>query len=127
MKTDKTPERAERREAPKTRDPVLKLLIVLSILGWSVFVLALVLFHYARPELITGLITYWKLQVREHWLESYSVYLIITVVLTFIISAAGTVIRRKRIRRRGDAIWLNLPVLLVISVMFILYLFKHMD
>ena len=46
---------AERRSVDRAQTPFFRIMIGVNILAWISMVVVLVLFHYARPELITGL------------------------------------------------------------------------
>jgi len=45
---------AERRSTPRSKTPFYKVMLGLNIFGWVGMVVVLILFHYARPDFISG-------------------------------------------------------------------------
>ena len=62
----------ERRSGP---DLLCRAFAWLAIIAWLLFVLALVMAHYARPEMDTGLVRYWGIEIRSDWHPQLTVYL----------------------------------------------------
>ena len=51
-----------------------KLLIVMTVGGWALYVLLLIIFHYGRPEQHFGYLKYQEIAVRAEWLTWNSVW-----------------------------------------------------
>ncbi len=54
--------------APRGVDGVGKLLAAMTLGGWALYILLLVLFHYGRPEPDFGYLRYLGIPVRTEWL-----------------------------------------------------------
>ncbi|PSJ46929.1 hypothetical protein [Zobellella taiwanensis] len=54
--------------ATRRKDWLGRLLAGLTIGGWTLYVLLLILFHYGRPERRFGYLSYLEVEVRTHWL-----------------------------------------------------------
>ncbi len=107
----------------KGADIWVRTLNILAITAWSCFVVALVLFHYARPELETGVARYFNLSVRDNWIVSLKVWLEGFLVLCCVFSLISMGINFRRLRRKGDRFQYNLIILLLVAVSFLLMLF----
>ncbi|MGO4998377.1 hypothetical protein [Oceanisphaera sp. W20_SRM_FM3] len=55
--------------APRRFDWLSKLLTVMTVLGWSLYALLLVIFHYGRPEQNFGYLKHYDVTVRAEWLS----------------------------------------------------------
>ena len=53
---------AERRSTPRSKTPFYKVMLGLNIVGWVGMVVVLILFHYARPDFISGVQQYWGIK-----------------------------------------------------------------
>lgn len=107
----------ERRSKSPMRQNVLH---ALSIIAWFFFLLALIMFHYARPELEYGIIRYFGLSHRDHWLMTPRNLLILFLILTGIISSISIIMRQRYNRRSDDTIAVNQISLLVICIICLL-------
>ncbi|MGP7734135.1 hypothetical protein [Oceanimonas smirnovii] len=54
--------------AKRSKDRLGALLAALTAGGWTLYILLLVLFHYARPEQQYGYMRYLEVEVRTGWL-----------------------------------------------------------
>ncbi|WP_199611629.1 hypothetical protein [Flocculibacter collagenilyticus] len=88
----------------------------LSLLSWAVFVAALIVFHYARPELEYGLLKYWGISVREHWVLSLKDILFGLLVVCSCLSLLSMYYNKKRLRRKQDHFRYNFMLLFLVSV-----------
>ncbi|WP_018691665.1 hypothetical protein [Algicola sagamiensis] len=52
-----------------------KVIRALTLTAWGLFILSLVIFHYARPELEWGILRYFDIPVRTFWLISLLTWL----------------------------------------------------
>lgn len=101
-----------RRSGP---DWLQKSMLFLGIFCWLLFLLALLLFHYARPEVDFGYLRYLHLDVRSHWREELKELLVYVLSACSALSLATIVLNHFRSRRKTDQRWYNIIVLLLIS------------
>ncbi|MCH8538014.1 MAG: hypothetical protein LAT66_09620 [Alkalimonas sp.] len=111
----------DRRQGP---DFIRRLFSWLAILAWLVFIVAIVLVHYARPELDTGLVRYWELDIRQDWHPTLTTWLHYVLWVTAALSGISLVLNRLRARRKGDRLHYNLLLLLLTSIALVLYLMR---
>ena len=112
----------ERRSGP---DLLCRAFAWLAIIAWLLFVLALVMAHYARPEMDTGLVRYWGIEVRTDWRPKLTLYLQYMLWATAALSGISLVLNYLRSRRRNDHLHLNIILLLLSCVGFLLYLYWY--
>lgn len=112
-----------RRRQPREQDTLFKFLVVINVLGWFVFLVALIVFHYARPEFISGVQAFWGVSGRQHWSSSLSLYLVGLLLICVLISMLVLVLKRQRNRREHDYYGINGYVLMftAASSLVILY------
>lgn len=60
--------------APQRLDWLSKLLVTMTIGGWGLYIILLVLFHYGRPEQDFGYLRYQDIAVRAEWLTLHRVW-----------------------------------------------------
>ena len=78
---------------------------------------ALVVFHFARPEMVTGLQTYWGIEGRTTWSEEHVDALIMLLQLCLGMTLLTMLLRSRRNRRREDNYGVNLFILAGISML----------
>jgi hypothetical protein len=113
-------EKFERRQGP---DLICHAFSWLAICGWLLFIASLVVAHYARPELDTGIVRYFGIEIRSDWhpmLTSYLQYMLWVVTL---LSGFSLLLNRLRLRRRGDHLHFNIILLLLTSIGLLTYLY----
>ncbi|MDF2179923.1 hypothetical protein P2G88_16845 [Aliiglaciecola sp. CAU 1673] len=115
----------DRRQTPPEKDGLFRLLVMGSVAGWITFILAMLVFHFARPELGTGFARYLGIGQSSTWSESLTLYLLALLVLCLVFSLIALFIKSRRARRRHDGIWLNLMILLVISSASLVWVFMR--
>ncbi|TBX23192.1 hypothetical protein TK45_07400 [Bowmanella sp. JS7-9] len=76
------------------------------------FIIASIIFHFARPELQTGVQRFWGIETRAEWNATLLPYLQGLLAICVLLSLAGTVLRRVRARRATDSSWSNVVFLL---------------
>ena len=118
--SDETPLKTERRKGP---DLLCRAFAWLAISAWLIFLLALVLAHYARPEMDTGLVRYWGIEIRTDWRPKLTLYLQLMLWLIAALSVASLLLNYLRSRRRNDHLHLNIILLLLSCAGFLLYLY----
>lgn len=111
----------DRRQGP---DLIRQLFSWMAILAWLVFIVAIVLIHYARPELDTGLVRYWQLDIRQDWHPQLTLWLHYLLWVTAGLSGVSLVFNRLRARRKEDRLHFNLVLLLLTSIALVLYLMR---
>lgn len=114
------PEKYERRLGP---DILCRAFAWLAIAGWILFIAGLVVAHYASPELDTGLVRYWDIEIRSDWHPRLTVYLQYLLWGVACCSGLSLLLNRLRLRRRGDHLHFNIVILLLSSIGLLLYLY----
>lgn len=112
----------ERRSGP---DLLCRAFAWLAIIAWFLFVLALVVAHYARPEMDTGLVRYWGIDIRTDWRPKLTLYLQYMLWATAALSGVSLLLNYLRSRRRNDHLHLNIILLLLSCAGFLLYLYWY--
>ena len=112
----------ERRSGP---DLLCRAFAWLAIIAWLLFVLALVVAHYARPEMDTGLVRYWGIEVRTDWRPKLTLYLQYMLWATAALSGVSLLLNYLRSRRRNDHLHLNIILLLLSCAGFLLCLYWY--
>ena len=106
----------ERRKGP---DLLSQIINILNVLSWFVFVIALALFHYARPELNNIILQYHNIPIREYWLGTLKGYLYISLYMSVIFSAISLIANQVRNKRKTDYQKYNLVFLIIVLLAFI--------
>lgn len=74
-----------------------------TILSWLSFLVAIILFHFARPERDFGIVRYYGIPIRKVWLEPWADWLILGLVICASLSMISLFLARIRQRRKVDA------------------------
>ncbi|MEW9799217.1 hypothetical protein [Alteromonas sp. CYL-A6] len=111
---------SERRQRPRRKDTFYRLVLILNALAWFTLVAALVLFHFARPDFVTGVQQYWGADADTSWSAGYLVALKICLGLCFVLTIIALLMRKRRNRRRTDAFGANLFLLLTLTIIGLL-------
>jgi hypothetical protein len=91
-----------------------------NIFSWVVFLIALVIFHYARPEVeyfIYQMVNE-QVNVRTDWLVDLKGWLEITLYFCLSLSLLTIVLNQFRLKRRTDRQRYNMYMLFVMSLVF---------
>ncbi|MFC3120738.1 hypothetical protein [Agaribacter flavus] len=113
----KMPEQSiDRRKKQRGQDKLYRFVVGLNIAAWSMLVCALLVFHYARPDFISGVQNYWGIEGREFWSETHLEYLLLLLQACLLMSLVALVLRSRRSRRKTDDFGYNLLVLLIITI-----------
>ncbi|GAC12963.1 hypothetical protein [Aliiglaciecola lipolytica] len=115
-----------RRITPRSHDKFYQIVLALNIVAWLIFVASLIVFHYARPELISGVQEYWGVTGREDWSMSLSIYLILLLGLCTVMSIFVLFMRRFRTRRQNDYFGINVVILLAISITVLIWILSDL-
>ncbi len=101
-------------------DPLSSLIRIVNLLCWALFFTALLLFHYARPEIDYGLLRYMQVDVREDWLTGTKPLLYIILMVCSMMSLAAFSLLRQRSRRSEDSRGYNLLGITLFSIALLL-------
>jgi cation transport ATPase len=115
--------RAERRKKSRSQDFLYRATVALNLIAWTLLVIALIVFHYARPEFITGLQNYWGIDGRDFWLKDKLSWLLLLLETCLLLSFFTLIIRARRNRRKSDQFGINLLVLLLISLISLITIY----
>jgi heme/copper-type cytochrome/quinol oxidase subunit 2 len=98
-------------------------MVGLNVLGWFSFLAALLVFHDARPELVTGVQAFWGIEGREEWSKTLSIYLVGFLVACVVISVIVLIMKRQRNRREKDHFGINGYVLMLAAASSLIILY----
>ena len=105
----------DRRQMPSSKEPLFRVMVILNVCAWISLLVALVLFHYARPEFISGVQKFWGVEGRIYWSEAHVSGLLTTLQVCLGLSLLSMVMRLRRNRRKTDSFGINLFILLAIT------------
>ena len=114
-----------RRRRSKARDRFNQVLIGLNILAWLLLVVALIVFHYARPDFVTGLQRYWNIPGDTQWSAELIQVLFRLTQLCLVVTIIAMVMRIRRTRRKRDEYGVNLYILLTAGLAILFGLTLH--
>lgn len=112
-----------RRKSPRENDRFYQSMVFINVLGWFVFIGALLVFHDARPEFVSGVQAFWGIEGRQEWSKTLTMYLVGLLSLCVIISVTVLVMKRRRNRRDKDYFGINGYVLMVTAVSSLIILY----
>lgn len=94
---------------------------ILNISAWIVFIIALVIFHYARPEFeyVVYQFVGEKVNVRNYWLSELKDWLMLTLYICTGFSFVTLIFNRLRLKRKDDRQRYGMYMLVVICIAFI--------
>jgi hypothetical protein len=98
-------------------------MVFLNVLGWFVFIGALLVFHDARPEFVSGVQEFWGIEGRQGWSKTLTFYLACLLSLCLVISVTVLIMKRQRNRRDKDHFGINGYVLLLTAVSSLIILY----
>lgn len=105
--------RKNRRKGP---DWVVQCFHWLAVIGWVILIVSLGLGHLAKPEMNTGLVRYWGIELRDYWEPTLTSQMIYLLWWCCLISLLSIVLNQFRMRRAADRRQYNSVVLLLISL-----------
>ena len=93
----------------------------LNIAAWIIFLIALIIFHYARPEFEYVYYKFFSesVSVRTHWLVELKSWLLLTLYFCVASSIATLVPNRFRIKRKTDRERYGMYMLVAVCSVFI--------
>jgi heme/copper-type cytochrome/quinol oxidase subunit 2 len=113
----------KRRKSPRENDKFFQCMVFINVLGWFVFIGALIVFHDARPEFVTGLQAFWGVEGRQEWSKTLTMYLVGLLSLCVIISVIVLFMKRRRNRREKDYFGINGYVLMMTAASSLVILY----
>lgn len=112
----------DRRQIPRTKDGFYRAVVVANTLAWLTLVIALILFHFARPDFVSGVQQYWGLEGNTRWSQKYVEAMVTMLQICLGVSLVTMIMRARRNRRRDDNYGVNLFILAGISLISLLTL-----
>jgi heme/copper-type cytochrome/quinol oxidase subunit 2 len=112
-----------RRKSSRENDRFFQCMVFINVLGWFVFIGALLVFHDARPEFVSGVQAFWGIEGRQEWSKTLTMYLVGLLSLCVLISVTVLVMKRRRNRRDKDHFGINGYVLMVTAVSSLIILY----
>ncbi|WP_286267569.1 hypothetical protein [Thalassotalea atypica] len=100
----------------------VKIFRVLSLIGWTLFTISLVISFYATPDKKFGLLSYHNIQTRDVWLNPLTDYLYALLWLTALFSFISIIVSHFRVRRASDDKYYNFWLLMIICVTWAIYI-----
>jgi heme/copper-type cytochrome/quinol oxidase subunit 2 len=98
-------------------------MVFINVLGWFVFIGALLVFHDARPEFVSGVQAFWGIEGRQEWSKTLTMYLVALLSLCVFISVTVLIMKHRRNRRDKDHFGINGYVLMVTAVSSLIILY----
>ncbi|MFT7260981.1 MAG: hypothetical protein ACI9MS_002853, partial [Glaciecola sp.] len=88
---------------------------------------ALILFHYARPEFISGVQKFWGVEGRLYWSKWHIDGLLATLQVCLSLSLISMILRVRRKRRKTDSFGVNLFILIGITIISLITIYTTID
>ena len=115
--------KGERRiDRRKTTDFWTYTLVILTLLSWLIFLIALVMSYYAAPDKDYGVLRYYDIEIRQFWLTPLTGYLYIMLWLSALGSYLALMTDKYRSRRRNDNPNFGLLFLLFVNLIWLVYI-----
>lgn len=99
----------------------------LAILGWILFIFALMVSYYAAPDKDYGLLRYHNIEIRKFWLTPLTGYLYIVLWLSALCSYFCLILEKYRSRRKNDSKHFNMILLLCVTIAWVVYILIHVS
>jgi len=119
----KTDEVNDRRLKKRADDPFFRIVVILNLCAWVSLFVALILFHFARPEFISGVQKYWGIEGRVYWSKEHVESLLTVLKICLGLSLVSSIMRIRRNRRSDDNFGVNLFILLSITAISLVTLY----
>ncbi|AEP29469.1 hypothetical protein [Brumicola nitratireducens] len=116
----------DRRQTPASKEPLFRIMVILNIVAWFSLLAALILFHYARPEFISGVQKFWGVEGRIYWSEDHIDGLLATLQVCLGLSLVSMLLRLRRNRRKTDSFGVNLFILAAITIISLITIYTTM-
>lgn len=112
----------DRRVLPRAQDLLYRMAIGLNVIAWVLLIGALIMFHFARPELVIGLHNYLGVEARTEWSETHVIGLNALLQSCLVLTLFSMVLNQKRSRRQADRTGINLFILIAVVAVSLLTL-----
>ncbi|MBU2977443.1 hypothetical protein [Alteromonas sp. C1M14] len=116
------PANQDRRQKPRGKDGLYRFIVTINLTCWLLLVCALVVFHFARPDFVSGVQNYWGVAGRTTWSAQHVNALIWLLQISLGLTLFTMLMRARRTRRQEDHYGINLFILAGISVISLLTL-----
>lgn len=93
----------------------LHVLALTNLAGWGFFIIAAIVFHYARPEPDTILTEFFGISVREYWQITLSDLFVGSMFMGFLLSVISIGLNILLYKESRHHLWLNLWILIFAS------------
>lgn len=117
---DKSDQPVNRRYTPRERDVLYKIVVTINVMAWGLLFAAFIVFHFARPDFITGVQRFWNIPGQTDWSQDHVGVIFLLVKACLILTLSTMLLRIRRNRRRGDNYGINLYVLTVVGLLTLL-------
>ena len=118
---------SDRRQTPANKEPLFRVMVIFNISAWFSLLAALILFHYARPEFISGVQSFGGVEGRIYWSKEHVSGLLTTLQVCLGLSLTAMVLRFRRNRRKTDNFGVNLFILVVITTISLLTIYTSLS
>jgi hypothetical protein len=118
---------ADRRKLLASKEFLFRLMVILNISAWISLVVALVLFHYARPEFISGVQKFWGIEGRVYWSKEHVSGLLTTLQVCLGLSLVSMVLRFRRNKRKADNFGVNLFILVTLAAISLVTIYTSLS
>lgn len=105
----------ERRKKSREQDSYYRAVVTINSLAWLALMVCLILFHFARPEMVSGVQQFWGIEGRTSWSPEYMDTLLVLLQACLGTSLVTMYLRSRRNRRKSDRYGINLFILAGIS------------
>ena len=112
----------ERRNKPKVKDWLYRMTMAGNAVVWLLFISAMMVFHFARPELQSGVARFWGETVRTEWDTGLTLWLYGLLLICALFSIVLIFLRKQRSRRKNESQAANLIILAAIACGFIVWI-----
>lgn len=110
----------------KKVDIWVKIIRILALLGWLIFIVALFVSYYAAPDNDYGVLRYHQITIRKFWLTPLTGYLYILLWCSGLLSYLCIIIDKYRSRRESDNKHFNFSLLFIVSIAWVVYIVFQM-
>ena len=93
-----------------------------TLVGWALFIWAMIVYHHARPEMQTLLTELYQLDVRKEWLAPLRGRLWWLLWFCCVVSLCSLVLNRYLVSHHQGRYWFSILLLLSISLASLLLL-----
>nr|WP_297347393.1 hypothetical protein [uncultured Glaciecola sp.] len=118
---------AERRLTAARKELLFRIMVIFNVTAWIALLVALILFHYARPEFISGVQKFWGVEGRLYWSKGHIDGLLATLQVCLSLSLISMILRVRRKRRKTDSFGVNLFILIGITIISLITIYTTID